>query len=73
MWTVFKEKIEIDKEQMEIMRGTTYSHNHVKKTMSNNFRDVKLQREREILDVDTHENRIEGTSILMHFFQINKK
>ena len=70
MWTVFKEKIEIDKDQMEIMRGTTYSHNHVKKTMSNNFRDVKLQREREILDVDTHENRIEGKSIRLYFSQI---
>ena len=63
MWTVFKEKVEIDREQMEIMRSANYTYNHKDAAMSNNFRDVKLQRGREILDVDIHENKVQGMYI----------
>ena len=63
MWTVFKEKVEIDRKQMEIMRSAKYTYNHKDAAMSNNFRDVKLQRNREILDVDTHENKVQGMYI----------
>ena len=53
MWTIFKEKIEIDNEQMEIMRQTTYHHNGIDVPMFNNYRNVKIQSDREVLDVDT--------------------
>ena len=61
MWTVFKENIEIDKEQMEIMRETTYTHNEKAKKLYNNFRNVKFQYDREILDVDKHEENVKGS------------
>ena len=62
MWTVFKEKIEIDKSQMEIIRQVKYTHDGSENLLSNNFRNVKLQYDREILDVDVHE---EATGIII--------
>ena len=57
MWTIFKEKIEIDSEQMETMRKVTYRHDHEDSLMYNNFREVKLEHGRKIYDVDIeHEN-----------------
>ena len=52
MWTVFKEKIEIDAKQMAIMRSITYDHKGNEELMFNNYREVQLENGREILDVD---------------------
>ena len=67
MWTVFKEKIEIDKNQMEIIRQVKYTHDGSENLLSNNFRNVKLQYDREILDVDVHE---EAPGIIIVFLVI---
>ena len=55
LWTIFKEKVEISKEQMEIMRNTTYIHNGEVERMYNNFRKVKFQYDREVIDVEPQE------------------
>ena len=60
LWTIFKDKIEIDNDQMETMRKTTYARNEQEEKMYNNFRSVKFQYDREILDVDTHEEKNES-------------
>ena len=50
MWTVFKEQIEIDEEQMQIMREITYDHNGKEEFMYNNYREVQLENGRNIID-----------------------
>ena len=64
MWTLFKNPIEISREQIEVMRKTTYHHKNEtdSKTfdvakIANNYRDTKDCHGREILDVD-----VTGTS-----------
>ena len=52
MWTIFKEQIEIDAKQMDIMRGITYHHKGNEEPMYNNYREVQLENGRKILDVD---------------------
>ena len=69
MWTVFKEKIEIDKNQMEIMRQVKYTHDGTENLLYNNFRNVKLQYDREILDVDVHEE-VPGIIIVILAFKM---
>ena len=55
MWTVFKEQIEIDQKQMEVIRNVTYTHDGKEARMFNNYRDVQLEHGREIFDVDIDE------------------
>ena len=74
MWTVFKEQIEIDEEQMQIMREITYDHNGKEEFMYNNYREVQLENGRKIIDISlpgiiikTDESSSGQISCQMHF------
>ena len=56
MWTIFKEKIEIDEKQMNIMRRLTYDHKGNEESMFNNYRKVQLENGRDILDFDVEQS-----------------
>lgn len=56
IWTVFKERIEISQEQIDIMRKVYYHRERETKVryMWNNYRSTQVVHKREVKEVDTH-------------------
>ena len=66
MWTIFKQPIEVDQEQIDVMRKMTYHHPEKLEELdiSNNYRETKPLHGRQVMDIDTTDVLDDGVPMI---------